>query len=124
MGLMDDLEGTIEQHAGVSGQQHSTLVQKIWQKFGNSSEIEKLKASAHSQGLGGVVESWMKPGQNQPGQNQPINGGQAKGLVGEGWINEIADRTGIPQPVVAEAVAKILPGVVGKSASQGKAQAA
>lgn len=119
MGLMDDLEGTIEQHAGVSGQQHSTLVQEIWQKFGKSSEIEKLKASAHSQGLGGVIESWIKPG-----QNQPINGGQAKGLVGEGWINEIADRTGIPQPVVAEAVAKILPGVVGKSASQGKAQAA
>jgi len=119
MGLLDDLEGTIEQHPGVNGQQHSSLVQEVWQKFGNSSEVAKLKNSAHSQGLGGVVESWMKPG-----QNQPIDSGQAKGLVGEGWIKEIADRTGIPQSLVAEVVAKILPGVVGKAASQGKAQAA
>jgi len=118
MGLLNDLEGAIEQHPAVNGQQHSGLVQEIWQKFGNSSEIEKLKASAHSQGLGGVVESWLK------GQNQPVNADQAKGLVGEGWMKEIADRTGIPQSIVAEAVAKILPGVVGKAASEGKAQAA
>lgn len=119
MGIMDDLEGTIEQHSGVSGEQHSSILQEVWRKFGNSSEIAKLKNSAQSQGLGGVVESWMKPG-----QNQPIDGNQAKGLVGEGWIKEIADRIGIPQTVVAEAVAKMLPGVVGKSASQGSAQAA
>ena len=118
MGLLDDLEGAMERHPAVNGQQHSGLVQEIWQKFGNSSEIEKLKASAQSQGLGGVVEAWLK------GRNQPVNADQAKGLVGEGWMKEIADRTGIPQSIVAEAVAKILPGVVGKAATQGKAQAA
>lgn len=119
MGLMDDLAGTVEQHPGIDAQQHSSLVQEIWQKFGNSTEIAKLRNSAQSQGLGGVVESWTKPG-----QNQPIDGGQAKGLVGEEWIKAIADRIGIPQSVVAEAVAKILPSVVGKTASQGNAQAA
>jgi len=119
MGLFEDLEGAIEQHPAVNGQQHSSLVQDIWQKFGNSSEIEKLKASGQSQGLGGAVESWLKKG-----QNHPVNAEQAKGLVGEGWMREMADRTGIPQSIVAAAVAKILPGVVGKAASQGKAQAA
>lgn len=119
MGLLTDLEGQIEQHTAVNGQQHSSLVQEVWQRFGNSSEIAKLKDSAHSQGMGGVVESWLKRE-----QNQPISAGQAKGLVGEGWIKEVADRTGIPQPLVAEAVAKILPGVVGKTASQNNAQAA
>ena len=124
MGLLDDLEGTIEQHPAVNGQQHSSLVQEVWQKFGNSSEIAKLENTARSHGLGGVIDSWKKSGQNQPGNNQPINADQAKGLVGEGWIKEIAARTGVPQSIVAEAVAKILPGVVGKTASQGNAQAA
>lgn len=119
MGFLDDLEGTIEQHPAVNGQQHSSLIQEVWQKFGNSSEIANLKNSAQSQGLGGVVESWIKPG-----QNQAMNAGQTKGLVGEGWIKSIADRTGIPQSVVAEAIAKILPGVVSKTSSQGNSQAA
>lgn len=116
MGLLEDLAGTLEKHPATSGQQHMSLVQEIWQRFGNSSEISTLLESARSHGLGSVVESWINPG-----QKQSINAGQAKGLVGEGWMKEIADRTGIPEPVVAEAVAKLLPGVVGKAASQGKA---
>lgn len=120
MGLLEDLAGTLEQHPATNGQQHMSLVQEVWRRFGNSSEISKLLNSAQSHGLGSVVESWMKPG-----QKQSINADQAKGLVGEGWVKEIADRTGIPQSVVAEAVAKFLPGVVGKvSQGQGKANAA
>jgi uncharacterized protein YidB (DUF937 family) len=120
MGILEDLAGTIEKHPAVNAQQHSSLVQEIWQRFGNASEGMKLMDRARSQGLGGEVESWMKPGQ----QNQPVSADQAKGLVGEGWVKEIADRTGIPQSIVAETVAKILPGVVGKVSETKKSQAA
>lgn len=120
MGLMEDLAGTIEKHPAVNDQQHSSLVQEIWQRFGNASEGMKLMDKARSQGLGGAVESWMKPGQ----QNQPVNGDQAKSLAGDGWVKEVADRTGIPQGIVAEAVAKILPGVVGKVSQTRGTQAA
>lgn len=63
---MDDLERTLEQHSAVNGQQHSSLVEEVWQKFGNSPEITKLKNTAQSQGLGEVVESWLKSGLNEP----------------------------------------------------------
>jgi uncharacterized protein YidB (DUF937 family) len=119
MGLLEDLAGTIEQHPATNGQQHLSLVQEIWQKFGNAAGSMKLMDAARSQGLGGEVESWMKPG-----PNKPVNAEQAKGLVGEGWIQEVANRTGIPEPVVAEAVAKILPGVVGKVSETRDTQAA
>ncbi|HEV2325287.1 MAG TPA: hypothetical protein VGS10_15145 [Terracidiphilus sp.] len=88
MGLMEELAGAVEKHPAVNDQQHSSLVQEIWQRFGNASEGMKLMDTARSQSLGGAVESWMK------GQYKPINADQAKGLVGEGWVKEIADRTG------------------------------
>ena len=119
MGLMEDLAGAIEKHPAVNGQQHQSLVHEIWQRFGNAEEGMKLMDTARSQGLGGEVESWMKPG-----PNKPVNADQAKGLVGEGWVKEVADRTGIPQPIVAEAVAKILPGVIGKVSETRGTQAA
>ena len=120
MGLMEILAGAIEQHPATNGLQHQNLVQEIWQRFGNSQESMKLMDAARSQGLGGEVESWMKPAQ----QNQPVSADQAKGLVGEGWVKEIAARIGIPESVVAEAVAKILPGVVGKVSERRNTQAA
>jgi uncharacterized protein YidB (DUF937 family) len=119
MGILEDLAGAIEKHPATNDQQHSSLVQEVWQRFGNASAVMKLMDAARSQRLGGEVESWTKPG-----QNQPVTADQAKGLAGEGWVKEIADRTGIPQPIVAEAVAKILPEVVGKVSAQGKTQAA
>lgn len=120
MGLLEDLAGTVEKHPATNDQQHSSLVQEIWQRFGNASEGMKLMDAARSQGLGGKVESWMTPKQ----QNQPVSAEQAKGLVGEGWVKEVAGRTGIPQAIVAEAVAKILPGVVGKVSETRGTQAA
>ncbi|HEX8713008.1 MAG TPA: YidB family protein [Terracidiphilus sp.] len=118
MGLIEDLAGKIEQHPATNGQQHASLVQEIWQRFGNASEGMKLMDTARSQGLGGEVEAWMK------GQNKPVNADQAKGLVGEGWVKDIANRAGIPETVVAEAVAKILPGVIGKVSERRNTQAA
>lgn len=120
MGLMEELAGAVQKHPAVNEQQHSSLIQEIWQRFGNASEGMKLMDKARSQGLGGAVESWMKPRQ----QNQPVSAEQAKGLVGEGWVKEVAGRTGIPESVVAEAVAKILPGVVGKVSETRGTQAA
>lgn len=118
MGRMEDLAGAIEKHPATNDQQHQSLVQEIWQRFGNASAGMKLMDAARSQGLGGEVEAWMK------GQNKPVTGDQAKGLVGEGWVKEVADRTGIPETVVAEAVAKILPGVVGKVSERRNTRAA
>ncbi|HEV2135467.1 MAG TPA: YidB family protein [Terracidiphilus sp.] len=118
MGLLEDLAGTIEKHPATNDQQHSSLVQEIWQRFGNAQEGMKLMDAARSQGLGGEVESWMK------GQNKPVSADQAKGLVGEGWVKEIAGRTRIPESIVAEAVAKILPGVIAKVSERRNTQAA
>jgi uncharacterized protein YidB (DUF937 family) len=114
MGLLEDLAGTIEKHSAINGQQHLSLVQEIWRRFGNSSEIAKLMDAARSKGLGEVVDSWIKPG-----PNKPVSPDEAKDLVGEGWVKDISARTGIPQPIVAEAVAKILPDAVNKATPGG-----
>ena len=115
MGLLEDLAGTVEKHPAMSDQQHLSLTQEIWQRFGNSPEIGNLVNTARSKGLGEVVESWIKPG-----EKKPISADEAKGLVGEGWVKDIAERTGIPQPIVAEAVAKILPDAVNKATPGGQ----
>lgn len=115
MGFLDQVAGAFEKHPGTDDQQHSSLIQAVWEKFGNSAGISQLVNSSRSQGLGEIVDSWIGRG-----QNKPVSADQAKGLVGEGWVKEVADRTGIPQPIVSEVVAKVLPGVVDKATPQGK----
>jgi len=115
MGFLDQVAGAVEKHPGINDQQHSSLIQAVWEKFGNPGGISQLVNSSRSQGLGEIVESWI--GKEQ---NKPVSADEAKSLVGEDWVEEVAERTGIPQPIASEVVAKILPGVVDKATPQGK----
>jgi uncharacterized protein YidB (DUF937 family) len=115
MSIFDTVMGAVEQHSEMNQQQHSNLVQTAMEMFGNHAGIYGLLNNAQSQGLGGLVQSWIGTG-----ANQSIAPQQVQGLVGQDRLNEIAKRVGIPPAIASVALSRILPTLVDKLTPQGK----
>ncbi|HEX4663010.1 MAG TPA: YidB family protein [Terriglobales bacterium] len=115
MSILDSVMNTVEQHSGVSPQQHSTLVESAMQMLGNHEGLSGLVSNAESQGMGSVVQSWIGNGANQSVAPQ-----QVQGLLGQDRIAQLASRAGIPAGVASLALARILPVLVDKLTPGGK----
>ena len=115
MGLLDSLEGAVEQHPELSDEQHASLLQNAVQMFGHNEGISGMLSRAHSNGLGGMVESWI--GNDA---NQSIAPDQVHAIAGQDKINELASRVGIPPAIASAALSTILPKLVDRMTSQGK----
>lgn len=115
MSILDMIMGAAERHPEVSGEQHASLVQSVMQMFGNRAGVSGLLQNAQSQGLGGVVQSWIGNG-----ANQPIDAGQVQGLLGQERIEQLASRAGVSPMIAGAALSRILPIVVDKLTPQGK----
>ena len=107
--------GAVKQPAEVNEGQHSNLVQTALEMFGNHAGLSSLVNNAQSQGLGHAVQSWVRTG-----ANESISPQQVQGLLGEGRINEVARRVGVPPTVASAALSQILPILVDKLTPQGK----
>lgn len=66
-------------------------------------------------GLGDQASSWVGTG-----DSQSISGDQAKELLGEGQIKEIAEKAGVDEGKAADLVAEALPDVVDRLSADGK----
>ena len=115
MSILDSILGALEPHSELNGEQHSSLVQTALQMFGNHAGLTSLVNNAQSQGLGHAVQSWVRTG-----ANESISPQQVQGLLGEGRINEVARRVGVPPTVASAALSQILPILVDKLTPQGK----
>jgi len=115
MGLFDTIMSAVEQHPDVNQEQHTNLIQTAMQTFSNRNAISGLMASADSQGLGHIVQSWVS---NTP--NQAIGPEQLQSIIGQDKINEIASRVGIPPAIASVALLKVLPVVVDRLTSEGR----
>ena len=115
MSIFDTVMGAVEQHAGVNQQQHSNLVQTAMEMFGNHDGLSGLVNNAQSQGLGGIVQSWIGTG-----SNQSIAPNQVEGLLGQDRLQQFATRAGIPTGIASAALSRILPVIVDKLTPQGK----
>ena len=119
MSIFDTVLGAVEQHSEVNEQQHASLVQSAMEMFGNHAGLSGLLNNAQSQGLGGIVQSWIGRG-----ANQPIAPQQVQGLVGQDRLQQIASRVGIPPAIASIALSRILPTLVDKSSDAGRKIAA
>ena len=115
MSIFDAVMGAVEQHSEVSQQQHASLVQTAMDMFANHEGFSGLLNNAQSQGLGGVVQSWIGRG-----ANQPIAPQQVQGLIGQDRLQQIATRVGIPPAIASVALSRILPTLVDKLTPEGK----
>jgi uncharacterized protein YidB (DUF937 family) len=115
MSIFDTVMGAVEQHAGVNQQQHSNLVQTAMEMFGNHAGLSGLVNNAQSQGLGGIVQSWIGTG-----SNQSIAPNQVEGLLGQDRLQQFATRAGIPAGIASAALTRILPVIMDKLTPQGK----
>jgi len=115
MSIFDAVMGAVEQHSEVNQQQHASLVQTAMDMFANHVGFSELLNNAQSQGLGGVVQSWIGSG-----ANQPIAPHQVTGLVRQDRLQQIANRVGIPPAIASFALSHILPSLVDKLTPDGK----
>jgi uncharacterized protein YidB (DUF937 family) len=115
MGLLDSVMSAVGQHENVNPQQHATLVQSAMEMFGNHQGLSGLLNNAHSQGLGGVVQSWIGTG-----NNQQISPQQVPNVVGQDRVNEIARRAGVSPGIAGAALAHILPVLIDRFTPNGQ----
>lgn len=109
MGLFDEIKSGLGEHAGVDPQQHATLVQSAMEMLQNHGGIGSILSNAQSNGLGGIVSSWIGTG-----PNQPVDQNQVSGILGQDKLQEIANRAGIPPAIASAVLARVLPGIVDK----------
>jgi uncharacterized protein YidB (DUF937 family) len=114
MGLFDSITSGFDQHPEVNPQQHATLVQSAMEMLRNHGGLSSLVSNAESNGLGGIVQSWIGTG-----ANQSVNPQQASGIFGQDKIEQIAARAGIPPAIASAALARILPSIVDKLTPNG-----
>lgn len=115
MSIFESVMGAVEQHSEVNQQQHATLVQTAMDMFANHEGLSGLVNNSKSQGLGGVVQSWIGSG-----ANQPIAPQQVQELVGQDRLQQIASRVGIPPAIASIALSRILPSLVDRLTPEGK----
>ena len=119
MGLLDEvvkmaggaLLGGKEQGQGQGGLMESALgLLNNPETGGLAGLIETFK----SKGLGDAVSSWIGTG-----ENQPVSGDQVQNVLGNGRIQQIAEKLGISGTEVSGGLASLLPMVIDKLTPQG-----
>ena len=80
-------------------------------------------------GIGAVLKKFQQKGMErqarswlEPGDNQPIDHGGVEQVIGRDALANMAQRLGVPEQQVAQALAEIMPEMVDKLTPQGKVE--
>lgn len=115
MGLLDQILGGISSASAASTPSdpslghHAGLLEHVMGMIGNPQGgglgglVDKLKEG----GLGGAVASWVGTG-----PNQAVSGDQVTAALGEGEVEKLAQKFGIPPSEVAGHLSQILPQLI------------
>ena len=105
MGLMDGVLG------GLVGAGVAAAIQNYIQKQGG---LPALVQQFETNGLGGLVQSWIGKG-----HNQPISPAQLQQVVGSDLLQQLSAKTGITVPDLLQKLAQVLPETVDKMTPDG-----
>jgi len=100
--------------SGAGADAGGSLVDNIMQMVNEAGGIQAVLQKFQEAGFGQQVASWL--GQ---GSNLPISGDQTQQALG-GLLSHLSQRTGLSESMLAEGVAKLLPGVVDKLSPSGE----
>lgn len=117
MAVLDDILGAVVDKAvggGDKGKIVKVLLPVVISLLG-SGGLKKILDAMKEAGLDKQANSWVGDG-----ESLPITGEQAKKVVGDDKVKEIAGKIGLPEEQTADLIAKALPEVVDKASPEGK----
>ena len=117
MGLLDDLAGNVLGGLipGVASG-HPALAPILQLLQNQPGGIAGLAEKFSQGGLGDVAQSWI--GQ---GANQPVSAQQIQGVLGDGMVQDLAQKMGISSQDASGHLAELLPGIVNHLTPNGAA---
>jgi len=111
MGLLDNLESMAMGKVAGSNPEVSAILQMIQNHPGG---VNGLVQSFHSNGLGGVVNSWIGSG-----ENQSISPDQIQQVLGSGQVQALAQKLGVSPEQASSTLSQLLPTVMDKLSPNG-----
>ena len=111
-GIMKEVGGKI-----FGGEAPGGLLEQVLGLINNSQTggLSGLVEQFTSKGMGGLVSSWIGPG-----ENQPVSGEQIAQTFGNDKIQEIAQKLGISEADASGGLAALLPQMIDKLTPEGK----
>jgi uncharacterized protein YidB (DUF937 family) len=111
MGLLDNLESMAMGKVGGSNPEAAAVLEMIQNHPGG---INGLVETFHSNGLGGLVNSWIGTG-----ENQTISADQIQQVLGSGPVQALAQKLGVSPEQASSTLSQLLPTVMDKLSPNG-----
>jgi len=112
MGLLDKLEGDLQDALGKSGGASNLIAQAFNDIGGLQGAVDMLQKS----GLGDRVDSWLSANAS----NLPITPEEISAALGNEQLQQLAAKFGVPLDQVANILSQHLPAAVDKASPKGK----
>ncbi len=109
MGIFDSMLG------GAVGGEMMSIVTGLIEKHGG---VQGIVDQLHRQGLGSVVQSWIRPG-----ANAPISADQVHGAFGADTISALAEKFGLNPQDIAQKLSQALPQAINSLTPDGRVPA-
>jgi uncharacterized protein YidB (DUF937 family) len=113
MGLLDNLEGMAMGKMGGSNPEVAAVLEMIQNHPGG---VNGLIQTFHSNGLGGVVNSWIGNG-----ENQAITPDQIQQVLSSGQVQALAQKLGVSPEQASSTLSQLLPTLMDKLTPNGAA---
>jgi uncharacterized protein YidB (DUF937 family) len=115
MNLFDQLKGILGDQHGEAGS-HNLLESAMGMLSSPQiGGVEGLMKLFSNKGLADTISSWISTG-----KNLPISAEQLKGVLGNEYVQQLAEKIGIPHEAAANGLAALLPQVVDSLTPDGK----
>ena len=111
MGLLDNLESMAMGKLAGSNPEAAAVLQMIQNHPGG---ISGMVQAFHTNGLGGVINSWISTG-----QNQPVSSAQIEQVLGCAPVQALAQKLGIDPNQASSILSQMLPTVIDKLSPNG-----
>ena len=113
MSLFDQVAGRLGGALSGTESQQSPLAAGLLEML-QGGGLSGLVQSLHGKGLGDLVSSWISTG-----PNLPISASQIQDALGAPFIQQLAQKAGLPADLVTSKLAEILPTTVDSLTPQG-----
>jgi uncharacterized protein YidB (DUF937 family) len=117
MGLFDELTGKVFESLGLGSGGNTDLLHAGLEMLNNKETggLAGLLQTFQQKGLGDIISSWISTG-----GNLPVSADQLLHVIGEGRIQEIAEKAGISTQDAASQLSALLPGLIDNLTPDGK----
>lgn len=119
MGLLDTITSAIGTGSPQAQAQASLLPALIEQVKSYPGGLPGLIEKFQQGGLGDVIASWVSNG-----QNQPVSPDQLHSVLGDGIVNNLAQKSGLDVGSVLSSLSVMLPSLVDQATPEGSADTA